>query len=856
MLRIDRASLVAHAPARLARAAQVVAGVVVALWLLGPHGRGIGQAAGSLLLVVGTGCLVLAALAAAAAEGGPRRALFLGMGLSAVCSTVAQLHNAVRYVVLGEVPVFPSPGLLILLLGSHPLLLLGLGGALGWRRRGGRTDLVMDAALLATAAAVVGVQLAYLAPWPLEGYDGIAHALLMLWRVLPVTELCLTIALVVARGDALGGRTSLALVGAMLAFTAANLLHGRLALVDTASAVTANDAVWALSLLGFAAAVRGAPGTRGAAGDEHSVTAGTQGLRGRFVLVSIIIAALATFVLGIRGQRSIALATAVSLFLLLLAARALRELLRQRRETAHLASSVATERLLTQTLEQQVDERSAELARAERRFRTLFLSAPDAVLTVLPDGTIREANDCAGDLFGTTAAGLAGCVLGELVLERDRAALQAALAGARREATRVDVRVRREDGLRHVEIALRDLADGEQDTVLLIGRDITHEQAMQGRLVEAERLAAVGELVAGVAHEVNNPLGSISAFAQLLLRDDRLDDEQRESVEVIHGEARRASAVVGDLLAFARHSAPRRAAVELAPVVERALRLRGFQLAAAHVRSRVELPSGLPAVHGDARQLQQVVLNLVTNALQAMPQGGELQVTARREGDLVALEIRDTGTGIPPHARPHIFEPFFTTKREGEGTGLGLSVSYGIAAAHGGTLSLVETSERGTCFRLSLPLAPADASEAEEVADSTFVERRSPLAGLRLLFVDDEESLRKGMEAYGRRRGIEVVTAADGHAALAAVEQRAFDAVVCDLRMPVMDGVAFHEALQRQRPGLAMRTVFVTGDMLSGTARFSSAARPVTLGKPFSFDQLEETVCALLRGCHVPAASA
>ena len=316
-----------------------------------------------------------------------------------------------------------------------------------------------------------------------------------------------------------------------------------------------------------------------------------------------------------------------------------------------------------------------------------------------------------------------------------------------------------------MEIALRQLPEAEPSVVLLIGRDVTTEVEMQARLVETERLAAVGELVAGVAHEVNNPLGSISAFAQLLLREEGLTADQRESLEIIYGETLRASHVVKDLLAFARRSAPRREAVDLTQVVERALRLRGYQLASHGVRTVLDLPEGLPQVIGDARQLQQVVLNLVTNALQAMPDGGDLRLVARGNADRVSLEMTDSGGGIPESVRPHIFEPFFTTKPEGEGTGLGLSVSYGIVAAHGGTLTLADSTSSGTTFLITLPAESQAGPAAEADAQATRAVVRSPLQGLRLLFVDDEASLRHGMEAFGRLRGIFVVTASDGRRA-------------------------------------------------------------------------------------------
>ena len=378
---------------------------------------------------------------------------------------------------------------------------------------------------------------------------------------------------------------------------------------------------------------------------------------------------------------------------------------------------------------------------------------------------------------------------------------------------------------------------------------MTHERELRVRLMESDRLAAVGELVAGVAHEVNNPLSSISAFAQLLLRDDTLTPQQRESIEVIRGETTRASQVVKDLLAFARRSEPQSAPLDLNGVVGRTVRMRQYQFSEASVRVESELAADLPSVMGDARQLQQVCLNLLTNAVQAMsPGGGTLRVRTYQTNDLVRLEVTDTGPGIAVDARAHIFEPFFTTKKEGEGTGLGLSVSYGIVTTHGGTIDVVATGPAGTTFRVTLPVASALATTEERERDLAAIALRSPLKGIRLLFVDDEPALRSGMQAFGEMRGFTVLTASDGVAALETARNTGVDAVVCDLRMPGMDGYAFHEQLRQEQPGLASRTVFITGDVIATASSRGSVARQPVLTKPFAFDRIEEALIAVMRG--------
>jgi PAS domain S-box-containing protein len=506
------------------------------------------------------------------------------------------------------------------------------------------------------------------------------------------------------------------------------------------------------------------------------------------------------------------------------------------------------------------------LRQTEWRFRTLFRAAPDAVFTVLQSGRIREANDAVREVTGLDPLQVVGRPVVDLVAEADKERIRNALTATfEGSPTRVEVSFQLEANPRGtpirrlIALAMSRLPEADPPSVLLVGRDVTSEREMRVRLMESDRLAAVGELVAGVAHEVNNPLSSISAFAQLLLRDGGLNASQRDSIEVIKSETVRASQVVKDLLAFARRSEPQREPVDLNGVVQRTLRLRGYQLTSNKINVESDLALELPSVLGDARQLQQVCLNLVTNAIQAMATlgaGGTLFIATRAEGAHVVLEMRDTGPGIADAAKAHIFEPFFTTKEEGEGTGLGLSVSYGIVTAHGGTIEVPNTSSAGTTFRVSLPAGDDDEPLADHPRrESGSLSLRSPLAGIRLLFIDDEATLRTSLQAFGDMRGFTVITAADGIQGLEMVRKSPVDAVVCDWRMPGMDGPAFHERLRRERPGLAARTVFITGDVVTTTPGRTAQAKQPVLTKPFTFEKLEETLVALMRGVPVAASS-
>ncbi len=237
---------------------------------------------------------------------------------------------------------------------------------------------------------------------------------------------------------------------------------------------------------------------------------------------------------------------------------------------------------------------------------------------------------------------------------------------------------------------------------------ITEERAMRAQIVERERLASIGSIVGGVAHEINNPLSSISAFAQLLLSEDDLTPSQRESLDAIYSEATRAANVIRDLRAFARRGTAETRAVDLNEIISRTVRLRSYQADAGDVRVDTALDPSLPMVTGDPQQLQQVVVDLLGHSVTSMSDGGRLLIETRAvrstESRRVLVEFTDSGPGIPEELRERIFDPFLTAARVGE-AGMGLSVSYGIVAAHGGLLRLADGSPGHTKFVVELPAA-------------------------------------------------------------------------------------------------------------------------------------------------------
>ena len=366
--------------------------------------------------------------------------------------------------------------------------------------------------------------------------------------------------------------------------------------------------------------------------------------------------------------------------------------------------------LALETLQLREEERHQQERR--RVLATALEAMEQPVFIVSRDLIVRYANGAAAAQFGYAPEELVGLHVTTFQVHswspQDRTAAARAMDEVGHWAGERPLR-RRDGNDFPAWLIVSPIRDGTRRRVghVIVVRDLTEERRMAEQLRQSEKLAALGELVAGVAHEVNNPLTGISAFAQLLLEDE-LSGEQRESVTLMKREADRAVSVIRDLLAFARKTGPRSVMVDMNDLVEQTLRLRAYGMRSTGVTLETRLDSALAPVRGDDRQLQQVLLNLIVNAEHAMASTPirQLGVATRNEGSRVVVEIRDTGTGMTPEVQKRIFEPFFTTKPEGTGTGLGLSVSYGILQSHSGTLSAQSVVGTGSTFRISLPAAP------------------------------------------------------------------------------------------------------------------------------------------------------
>ncbi len=363
-------------------------------------------------------------------------------------------------------------------------------------------------------------------------------------------------------------------------------------------------------------------------------------------------------------------------------------------------------------------------------------------------------------------------------------------------------------------------------------------------------------MVSGIAHELSNPLTTILGYAQRLLTGQDASERTAE-VRQIYQEAERASKILRQLLLNARETLPERRLVSLNHIAQRAMELQRFSLAAEKIRVEIDLDQTLPFVHGDPGQLQQVLMNLMGNAQQALEQqgrGGTIRIRTKRIRERrVLLEVEDDGPGIPQAIHARIFDPFFTTKPAGVGTGLGLAIVLSVVREHGGQVHVSSPPKGGAVFRIELPAASEALQEFTEAALATG--RENPLAtafetakGARVLVVEDEPTVARLIADVLEDEGMHVDVLLDGRAALDLAARNHYDLVICDMKMPELDGQHFYKSLERAKNPLRERFLFVTGDIVAAQTReFLERNHLPHVAKPFRVEELTEKVHGVLQ---------
>ena len=468
------------------------------------------------------------------------------------------------------------------------------------------------------------------------------------------------------------------------------------------------------------------------------------------------------------------------------------------------------------------------LSSAKREWEKTVDAITQAICIIDAHGTVRRANRVFAELVQVPVTAIPGRPWLGLLPPAWSDPVARALAEPA--ATQAEIRA----GERTLSFTA--IAMAEPGSAVLVIEDQTERRRLQEQLIQSEKMSAIGQLIAGVAHDLNNPLASVVGFSDFLAEVGDIPPQFAEPLQVIRQEAERAATIVKNLLSFARSQEGERKLQPIGPIIESTLALLRNQLMANKVEATLEVDHGLPDVEVNGNQIKQVFVNLINNANQAIASdapSGRIWVTAKRLREGVAVSITDSGPGMTEELAGHVFEPLFTTKGEGEGTGLGLSICQGIVKEHGGRITLDTKPGGGATFTVELP-GGARAPLAEPAPAPVAAGKR-----LRILVVDDEPHILYYMRATLESWGHAVEVASDGAYALERAIAGDFDVIICDLRMPHLSGREMYQKLARHDPRAAERIIFATGDTVRGdTLQFLETLGRPYLHKPFTLAEL------------------
>ena len=472
------------------------------------------------------------------------------------------------------------------------------------------------------------------------------------------------------------------------------------------------------------------------------------------------------------------------------------------------------------------------LSSAKREWEKTVDAISQAICIVDAHGTVRRANRVFAELIQTAVTAIPGRPWIGLLPPQWSDPVARAIA----EPTASTVEIRAGDRT----LLLTAIPMTDPGAAVLVFEDQTDRRRLQDQLIQSEKMSAIGQLIAGVAHDLNNPLASVVGFSDFLAEASGIPPSLQEPLQVIRQEAERAATIVKNLLSFARRQEGERTPLPVRVLLDSTLALLRNQLMAHKVEATLEVEPGLPDIEVSANQIKQVFVNIINNACQAIASdapSGRIWITAKRVHDTVAVSVTDSGPGMPEEIASRVFEPFFTTKPEGAGTGLGLSISQGIAKEHGGRITLETPPGGGATFTVELPL------RAEAARTETAPRLATEAPQLSILVVDDEPHILHYMRATLESWGHTVEVASDGTYALERALAGTFDVIICDLRMPHLSGREMYSKLARQDPRVAERIIFATGDTVRGdTLQFLEQLGRPYLRKPFTLAELRSAL--------------
>jgi two-component system NtrC family sensor kinase len=478
----------------------------------------------------------------------------------------------------------------------------------------------------------------------------------------------------------------------------------------------------------------------------------------------------------------------------------------------------------------------------QEEWETAFNALTEGIAVVGPAGAILRANRALATLADVAESELVGRNFSDLFAGASEPVAGLIQAAYRRERIAPLV-VRLDESQRVLRLTAAPLAAAEPGSVVILIEDVTEQRMLEAQIIQNDKMASIGQLVSGVAHELNNPLTSIAGLAELLLERPPHPELPREHLRVIHDQAERAGRIVRNLLTFARKGGvSEKTAVDLNDVVTRTSLLITYELQLHGIDLDSELSGEPVTVLGDRYELQQVLLNLVTNAVQAvtlLEPGRDRRIrliTSRIDGEVV-LQVRDNGPGVPKHLAPYLFTPFFTTKAPGEGTGLGLSLSYGLVKAHGGDLSYEPAPDGGAEFRITLPLYEVETPVAAAPIATNGRTRR------RILVVDEDPAVHRLVNALFAPEGYAVESVRSGEQALKLAQEGEYDMIIADARMGAGSAQPFLHVLLHTCPHARNRLVVAC----RGEEEMPSSEQVRRVQKPFNPQDLRSVAKEILQ---------
>ncbi len=510
-------------------------------------------------------------------------------------------------------------------------------------------------------------------------------------------------------------------------------------------------------------------------------------------------------------------------------------------------------------------ETERKLHQEQEFVRRLIECFPDLIVVLDSEGRFKFVSERLKDVLGVSPDDYVGKQVGLRMSSEDRAKLSEMLQNTisgRKAQEQIEIRAQHVDGAwKTLRVTARPLFDEQGNITGMVssGRDVTESKQFEQQLAQSEKFAAMGQMMAGAAHELNNPLTAILGISDLL-RERAMDETTRRQVDTILQQARRAAGIVLNLLAFSRPSAHGNARIDLKAAIQEVLQIEGALLAKKNIRVTFEASGELPPVEGNRRLLTQVFSNLIANAEQSISAArgeGRLDISVSCVDHRIRVSFADDGGGIAPEIMDKIFDPFFTTKRPGGGSGLGLTIALAVIKEHGGTIEVQSTPGLGATFHVFLPpCAQAPSASASSSSPSVASPPRPAeiLKGHSALIVDDEESIREIVAEDLSRRGMIVNAVESSEAALRYLSSNECEIVICDFNLPGISGEALFEKVLAKENGPRPRFVFMTGELVDPAlvSRYREKGARI-LEKPFSVSVLAALLAEFLQGETVPS---